>query len=240
MRHIGRQNESFRHGCLLSIGLLCGSKAIDEAAPGVCGKLRLHPTLRSPASYNMAMTLKEGLTRFSSFWIFPGLSIAAISVTFRQSSAASLMDLFWLIPVGVLGWTILEYGLHRFVFHREIENGFLRSLLNASHFQHHDLPREREHILVKPPYALVISALLVGFVALACRNAFWTAGILSGVWAGFLYYEAVHYRVHATSSNGWVLARQRHAHFYHHYHDSKRCFGVTTPLWDYVFGTTRL
>ena len=203
------------------------------------GKLRWAGRIVRPASYNMAMTLREGVIRFSSFWIYPGLSIAAISVTFRKSYG-SLLDLLWLIPVGVLGWTILEYGLHRFVFHREIHNAFLRSLLNATHFQHHDLPRDREYILVQLPYALVISALLAGGIALVCRNLFWTAGILSGVWAGFLYYEAVHYRVHATSSNGWLLARQRHAHFYHHYHDSKRCFGVTTPLWDYVFGTTRL
>ena len=31
---------------------------------------------------------------------------------------------------------------------------------------------------------------------------------------------------------------KRRTHFYHHFTNNKRCFGVTSPLWDYVFGTT--
>jgi sterol desaturase/sphingolipid hydroxylase (fatty acid hydroxylase superfamily) len=64
-------------------------------------------------------------------------------------------------------------------------------------------------------------------------------GALSGVWAGFLYYEAVHYRVHLTRGQGRFIGRQRRAHFHHHFRAPDRCFGVTTPLWDYVFGTRR-
>jgi sterol desaturase/sphingolipid hydroxylase (fatty acid hydroxylase superfamily) len=193
-----------------------------------------------PAGYNMNMAVKEGLMRFSSFWIFPAVAIAGIGITIRTEDGGSFRDLFWLLPVGLFAWTLLEYGLHRFAFHRQIRNATLRSLINGTHLQHHDAPRDCDHILVKPGYALAISGFLAGVVNLICGNAFWTAGILSGIWAGFLYYESVHYRVHATSSSGWLVGRQRQAHFYHHFHDSRRCFGVTTPLWDYVFGTARL
>jgi hypothetical protein len=179
--------------------------------------------------------MSKGLTRFSSFWIFPVLAISSLAFTFRSQPTNSLVDLVWLFPVGLCSWTLLEYGLHRFVFHREIRTVSIRKIINSSHMEHHLAPRDDELILVQPPYALAVSALLAIFIELISRNEFWTAGILSGVWAGFLYYEAVHYRVHITPANGWLLSRQRRAHFYHHYHDSNRRFGVTTPLWDYVF-----
>jgi len=58
-----------------------------------------------------------------------------------------------------------------------------------------------------------------------------------GIWIGFLYYETVHYRVHVGDANrGWI-ARQRRMHFHHHFRNSKQSFGVTTPIWDYIFKT---
>jgi sterol desaturase/sphingolipid hydroxylase (fatty acid hydroxylase superfamily) len=184
------------------------------------------------------MTWKESLVRFRSFWMFPALSATALVLTYRyEERSRSIGDLVWLLPAGVLIWTLIEYGLHRFLFHIDIRNASLRRIVNASHFEHHAAPRDGSRILVQTPYALVVSAIFAVVIAAISRDLFWTAGILSGIWAGFLYYEAVHYRVHVTAGNGPLLARQRRAHFYHHFQNAHRCFGVTTPLWDYVFGT---
>ena len=62
---------------------------------------------------------------------------------------------------------------------------------------------------------------------------------MTGIWFGFLYYEYVHYRVHITAGNAGLLARQRRTHFHHHFANPEQCFGVTTPLWDYVFRTSK-
>ena len=185
------------------------------------------------------MTWKEGLVRFSSFWIFPALAVVALVLSHHYEATNRSRDLFWLIPLGVLAWTLIEYGLHRFVFHIEVRNSTIRRLVNASHLEHHEAPRDKGRILVRTPYALVVSGVVAAAIAALCRDLFSSAGILSGIWAGFLYYESVHYRVHATSGNGPLVGRQRRAHFYHHFHCADRCFGVTTPLWDYVFGTWR-
>ncbi|PYR86413.1 MAG: hypothetical protein DMG18_02830 [Acidobacteria bacterium] len=72
----------------------------------------------------------------------------------------------------------------------------------------------------------------------ALGSAFSAAGVITGIWTGFLYYEAVHYRVHFSLSESGFIARQRRRHFYHHFTNNKRGFGVTSPLWDHVFGTT--
>jgi sterol desaturase/sphingolipid hydroxylase (fatty acid hydroxylase superfamily) len=185
------------------------------------------------------MSLKERLYRFRSFWIFPLIAIVLLNMTSRREAETHLSALLWLIPIGLLLWTLLEYGLHRFVFHIQIPvpNLRLREMLNASHLSHHASPRDPTKVLVHPVYGLLISLILYGALYVVSGSLFSAAGILTGIWMGFLYYEAVHYRVHFSLSGSGLVARQRRAHFYHHFTNNKRCFGVTTPLWDYVFGT---
>ena len=186
------------------------------------------------------MRLKERLYRFRSFWIFPLIAIALLNITSRAEPQIRPYVLLWLIPIGLLLWTLLEYGLHRFVFHIQIPvpNLRLREMLNASHLGHHAAPRDPTKVLVHPSYGLFISTTLYAALYVVTGSLFSAAGILTGIWIGFLYYEAVHYRVHFSLSGSGFVARQRRTHFYHHFTNNKRCFGVTTPLWDYVFGTT--
>jgi sterol desaturase/sphingolipid hydroxylase (fatty acid hydroxylase superfamily) len=171
--------------------------------------------------------------------MFPLLASLLIVVATRLEPDRNAGDLLWLFLLGVIAWTLLEYGLHRFVFHvpYQFRNPKTAEFVNASHLNHHSAPRDPDKLLVKPAYGLVISAFLFGITFAVTRSFFSTAGIMSGIWAGFLYYEAVHYRVHLTTAPSGFIARQRRAHFYHHFTNRERCFGVTSPLWDYVFKT---
>jgi sterol desaturase/sphingolipid hydroxylase (fatty acid hydroxylase superfamily) len=171
--------------------------------------------------------------------MFPLFAILLIYVAGRVEPERRLRDLLWLFPIGILAWTLLEYGLHRFVFHVrfEIRNPKLREFVNASHVVHHSAPRDPDKLLVQPSYGLLVSALLFAILYFLTGSVFSTVGILTGIWAGFLYYEAVHYRVHLTAAPSGFIAAQRRAHFYHHFTNRKRCFGVTSPLWDYIFRT---
>ena len=73
------------------------------------------------------MGMKERLIRFRSFWIFPLLSIALIYFTSRHEPQ-KLRDLAWLVPIGMLFWTLLEYLLHRFLFHVHFRSRTLHSI----------------------------------------------------------------------------------------------------------------
>ena len=84
---------------------------------------------------------------------------------------------------------------------------------------------------------IVVSSILYGLLYAITGSVLSAAVILAGIWTGFLYYESVHYRVHFSLSGSGLVGRQRRAHFYHHFTNNKRCFGVTSPLWDYVFRT---
>ena len=185
------------------------------------------------------MTLKERLFRFRSFWIFPIAAAFLLTLGFRTEPNRRGIELIGLFATGVLVWTLLEYGLHRFLFHIQIplRNPWLRNIVNSSHLGHHAAPRDRTKVLVHPSYGLVISSILYGLIYLLTGSVFSAAGVMAGVWAGFLYYEAVHYRVHFSLAASGLVAQQRRAHFHHHFTNNKRCFGVTSPLWDYVFRT---
>ena len=170
--------------------------------------------------------------------MFPLLAIALIYVAGLMEPERRNRELLYLFPIGLFTWTLLEYGLHRFVFHIDFDlNPKTADFVNASHLSHHKAPRDPDKLLVKPLYGLVVSAIIFSAAFVLSRSIFSAAGIMAGIWAGFLYYEAVHYRVHLTTSPSGFIARQRRAHFYHHFTNHERCFGVTSPLWDYVFRT---
>jgi len=183
--------------------------------------------------------MKERALRFSSFWVFPLLSIALLTLSYRGQPHRFIADFAESLFIGLAFWTLLEYLFHRFLLHAEFHNTALRALVNVSHARHHAAPRDRDQILVKAPFALVTSALIYALLFAITRDWFETSAIMSGIWLGFLYYEAVHYRVHISLAHSNLLQRQRRAHFHHHFSDSQKCFGVTTPMWDYVFGTMR-
>src|SRR5437879_4407417 len=122
----------------------------------------------------MAMSLKERLVRFRSFWVFPILGILLLYWTSRHEQSGRFSDLFWLVPTGILIWTLLEYGLHRFVFHIQfpVPNPRLREVVNASHMGHHASPRDPSKVLVHPLYGLVVSSILYAFLFAFLRNGF--------------------------------------------------------------------
>jgi sterol desaturase/sphingolipid hydroxylase (fatty acid hydroxylase superfamily) len=181
--------------------------------------------------------MKERFVRFRSFWIFPFLAVILLTISAEAEPDRTATELFALIPVGVILWSLLEYGLHRFVFHRDRTDTFIGRIVTGSHLSHHGSPRDPDKVLVHTSFALPVSVVLFSVLYGITGSFFQASGVMSGIWAGFLYYELVHYRVHCTASGFLLMRRQRRAHFHHHFSDSSRCFGVTSPLWDAVFGT---
>src|SRR5438093_7636822 len=109
------------------------------------------------------MTLRDLLGRVRALWIFPLLAFFRLDLT---RAGRQVSDLLWLIPMGILIWTLLEYGLHRFVFHIQVplRNPRLRDFVNGSHLSHHAAPRDPNKIIVYPLYGFVVWALLYGML----------------------------------------------------------------------------
>ena len=178
------------------------------------------------------------LWRFASFWMYPLL--ACLLLWYSSASVqGSWISILLLITGGMLLWSILEYVLHRFVFHLCSPIPFVQKILERLHLGHHADPRNPDRILVRPIYSLSISAMLLGGLYSLTGTLFSASGLMSGIWLGFLYYETVHFRLHLIKGHKGLLGLQRRGHFYHHFLDSQCCFGVTSPLWDLVLGTYR-
>jgi dihydroceramide fatty acyl 2-hydroxylase len=133
-------------------------------------------------------------------------------------------------------WTLVEYWIHRVIFHFEPEDGFGARLHWMVHGVHHDHPNDPLRLVMPPaasvPLALVFYAAF--WLVLGADRAYaFGAGFL----AGYLAYDMIHYHLHhhmpRTRLGRWL----RELHMRHHFQDDERGFGISAPYWDRVFGT---
>ena len=137
---------------------------------------------------------------------------------------------------GVLVWTFTEYLLHRFVFHYEPTSLWGKRIHFLAHGVHHDYPNDSRRLVMPPSVSIPLAFLFYGFFALLIPG-----GFLHPFFAGFLFgyicYDTIHYATHHARMKGKLGQWLKHHHLQHHYQDNGRGYGVSTPLWDYIFGT---
>ena len=165
---------------------------------------------------------------FVEFAIFPVLILILSGMGLHDVGSGGAARWLGLVAMSLLAWTFIEYALHRFVFHHV-------PMIRESHYQHHDHERE----LIGTPswvslavYAIVASPFFAFF-------SFGTVSAVSvGLMVGYLWYITIHHLTHfAHPDHGSLLYRLKRHHALHHHVDPDNNFGVTTPLWDWVFGT---
>jgi len=157
----------------------------------------------------------------------------------RASQGFSWTSSIALVAVGLLLWTLIEYVLHRFVFHWTSVREPWRTFFSGLHMAHHREPDDPSLIIAPPMVSFPDSLVIFGLLLLLTWNWGVAASILAGVQIGYVYYEWVHYGSHEfqpRSSLGKYLKRY---HLAHHFKHPKEVFGVTVPLWDWVFRTNR-
>jgi sterol desaturase/sphingolipid hydroxylase (fatty acid hydroxylase superfamily) len=139
---------------------------------------------------------------------------------------------------GLLFWTLLEYVLHRWVFHFVPSPG--SELAQDVHFLihgvHHDWPHDADR-LVMPPVLSLVLAVLVGLPILAVTGPHVFNPFFAGLLVGYLWYDMTHYAVHHVKPRTEMGRKLRRHHSLHHFKSPEARFGVSTPFWDHVFGT---
>ena len=137
---------------------------------------------------------------------------------------------------GYLTWTLVEYWLHRVVFHYEPRSALGRRLHWMAHGVHHDHPNDPLR-LVMPPSVSVPLALAFGFVFWALLGSNLAPAFMAGFTSGYLAYDMIHFYVHHHRPRSRLGRRLRELHMRHHFQDHERGFGVSAPWWDRVFST---
>ena len=152
----------------------------------------------------------------------------------RKLSILAVSGLFLL---GVLLWTLLEYLIHRYIFHYEPKSRLGKQLHYIIHGVHHDYPNDARRLVMPPSISIPLAVLFyLLFLLVFGRLA---SGVFAGLVFGYVCYDMLHYATHhfPMKRGLWLWLKQYHLR--HHYKDDDAGFGISSPLWDYIFGTTR-
>ena len=138
---------------------------------------------------------------------------------------------------GALAWTLLEYLLHRFIFHFEPspDSEIQKEASWLIHGIHHDYPWDRDRLVMPPTVTALITVAL--WYALRPLLGHLEHAFFAGIVGGYIWYDLTHYYLHhatpTTAAGKWL----RKYHLVHHFQTPGVRYGITTPLWDHVFRT---
>ena len=136
---------------------------------------------------------------------------------------------------GMLFWSLFEYIAHRFLFHWIPKTPRSTKFVYTLHGNHHHYPRDRQRLFMPPLPSLLISSTLFGlmYLPLGAQVLMFFPGFI----LGYLMYGTMHYAIHAWNPPfKWMKPLWRNHHL-HHYKNEHQGFGVSSTLWDHVFGT---
>lgn len=162
--------------------------------------------------------------------------IPVILVTFYFGAAeiGVLQGVFFLIA-GIFLWTLMEYVIHRWAFHYHPKSERGKRIHFLVHGIHHDYPRDATR-LVMPLLVSIPLAVFFYFLFQAIFGVYYM-NIFSGFIFGYVSYDSIHYATHHFEMKGKIGKFLKTYHLRHHYGDDHTAYGVSNPLWDYVFGT---
>jgi 4-hydroxysphinganine ceramide fatty acyl 2-hydroxylase len=142
-----------------------------------------------------------------------------------------------LFGFGLATWTLLEYIIHRYAFHYEPKSRIGKQFHFVVHGVHHDYPNDAKRLVMPPAVSVPLAIAFYGLFYLLFGAA--TPAIWAGFVGGYVCYDSIHYAIHHFPMKGRIWNRLKQHHLRHHYHDDRAGYGVSSPLWDYIFRTNR-
>lgn len=136
---------------------------------------------------------------------------------------------------GIALFTLVEYLMHRFLYHIPARTEKSKRFQYVIHGVHHDHPRDKARLAMPPLLSIVLATLFISlFRALMGAEGYAFGG---GFLFGYSTYLLAHYAVHIYKSPKNFLGVIWKHHNLHHYVNDGGAFGVSSPFWDYIFGT---
>ncbi|MCS7062057.1 MAG: sterol desaturase family protein [Anaerolineae bacterium] len=175
-----------------------------------------------------------------AIWLPVSGYFLAQSITALPAGASALH-----IPLGFVAglfvWTLTEYAVHRFVFHYEPRDERMKRIFFLFHGVHHAQPQCKTRLVMPPAVSIPGGILVYGLFSLLLGGVLgaphWVAPIFSGFVLGYLIYDMIHYATHHLPMYGRVMKYLKRYHMLHHFKTPEKRYGVSSPLWDFVFRT---
>ncbi|CAF1818025.1 unnamed protein product [Brassica oleracea var. botrytis] len=167
------------------------------------------------------------------WWAVPviWLPVSVWCISMSISRGLSLPEIVPLIALGIFIWTLIEYTLHRFLFHIKTKSYWGNTAHYLLHGCHHKHPMDHLR-LVFPPAATAVLCfpfwnLVKLFTTLSVTPALFGGGML-----GYVMYDITHYYLHHAHPTRAVTKNLKKYHLSHHFRIQDKGFGITSSLWD--------
>ncbi len=134
---------------------------------------------------------------------------------------------------GILAWTLFEYLLHRFLFHIWPHDPRTHQRVYVVHGVHHVYPDD-PHCVVHPVATVTIAVVLAPLLYFSFGPEA-APPLFAGFALGYILYDSQHYLAHHRKPRTRLFRLLKRHHLKHHFQDPSARFGVSTPLWDWVF-----
>ena len=151
----------------------------------------------------------------------------------------------WYIPaafvIGLFLWTFAEYTLHRFLFHHTPTSPRQERIFFLFHGIHHAQPQDKTRLVMPFPVSIPLALVFYGLFTLVLGVLFkapqWVNPLTAGFMVGYLVYDLAHYATHHFPMRSGYAKFLKRYHMAHHYKSPATRYGVSSPIWDWVFGT---
>ncbi|MCB1201771.1 MAG: sterol desaturase family protein [Leptospiraceae bacterium] len=190
--------------------------------------------------YRIRMFKSDFLEKFSyvhplvPFYIFIPVILFCSFASFYFYSIP-VLKFAYLAVLGLFFWTIIEYTLHRFLFHPPMTNEFLKKVYFYTHGIHHEAMNDASRLVMPPAVSIPVSTGIY-FAARALMGAD-ALPFFVGFITGYTIYDFLHFASHFFAFDNKIFKIIKKKHMVHHHKDHHSNYGFTSPLWDYVFGT---
>jgi sterol desaturase/sphingolipid hydroxylase (fatty acid hydroxylase superfamily) len=148
------------------------------------------------------------------------------------------LETLGLILLGILLWTLVEYVLHRWIFHWQPPGDGGKMWSFMVHGYHHEFPDDRMR-LVAPPLMLVFFGIIVWTIYAAVFGSDRFIQVFAGTCMGYVAYDWIHYYTHHFHPKRGLGRWLQQYHLRHHFQEDGMRYGISSPLWDLLFGTFR-
>ncbi|KAL2467426.1 Fatty acid 2-hydroxylase 1 [Abeliophyllum distichum] len=179
----------------------------------------------------------EFLTR-NKWWVIPLIWLPVVSWFILMSirMGHSILQVAVLVAFGILAWTLLEYTLHRFLFHIKTKSYWGNTIHYLLHGCHHKHPMDGLRLVFPPTATAILCIPFWKFIRLISTTSTAPA-LFGGCLLGYVMYDVTHYYVHHGQPTSDIPKSLKKYHLNHHFRIQNKGFGITSPLWDKVFGT---
>ncbi|KAK4399432.1 Dihydroceramide fatty acyl 2-hydroxylase FAH1 [Sesamum angolense] len=179
---------------------------------------------------------KQFLTR-NQWWVIPLIWLPVVGFSLSRSiyMGHTIPEVAMMTAFGVFAWTLIEYTLHRFLFHIKTKSYWGNTIHYLLHGCHHKHPMDGLRLVFPPAATAVLLFPFWNLIKLISTPT--TAPAVFGGLLGYVMYDVTHYYVHHGQPTSGVPKSLKKYHLNHHFRVQNKGFGITSSLWDRVFGT---